>query len=68
MKRAMVITIAALSFLGATTAASAQTIPRSQLAQDNYVRSNSQTYQTYLPGQGGCVDDNGFGGVQACGD
>jgi hypothetical protein len=68
MKRALVITIAALSIVGATTAASAQTIPRSQLAQDNYVRSNSPIYQTYLPGQGGCVDDNGYGRLSACGD
>jgi hypothetical protein len=68
MHRTLLITIAALSFLGAT-AAGAQTIARSQLAQDNYVvRPNSQIYQTYLPGQGGCVDDNGFGMLQPCGD
>ena len=63
----LIATVAALSFLGAT-AASAQTMTRSTQAGDNIVRPNSQTYSTYLPGQGGCVDDNGFGRLQPCSD
>ena len=61
MKRTLMIaTIAAVSFLGAT-AASAQTI-RSTLASDD-VRFSSMTY---LPGQGGCVDDQGFAWKNVC--
>ena len=60
--RLLIATVAALSLVGAT-AAGAQTT-RSTLAYDNNpVRFSNQTY---LPGQGGCVDDNGFGRLNAC--
>jgi hypothetical protein len=71
--RLMIATVVALSFMVAT-AASAQSVTRSQTGmrttavQDNFVRPNRSIYATYLPGQGGCIDDNGFCGVQPCGD
>jgi hypothetical protein len=71
--RLMIATVVALSFLGAT-AASAQSITRAQAGmrttavQDNFWRPATNVYPTYLPGQGGCIDDNGFGRLQPCGD
>jgi len=53
-----VLGFAALMTAGATTPSFARWYDPGEFAR------HSNTYETYMPGEGGCVQDNGYGRVQ----